>query len=124
MEKKHDLDHLAERERKVVEQFVTRLHQRFDGELVSAVLFGSRARGEATSKSDMDVLVVVSHADLETRKAIRHLAVETWLEHDIYLSTRVWSQEHWKKVQEMQTLLYQNIHRDGINLMSLCSMAD
>ncbi|MFQ5596282.1 MAG: nucleotidyltransferase domain-containing protein, partial [Anaerolineae bacterium] len=82
-----------------------------------ALLFGSRARGEAKPDSDMDVLLVMSRADPEVRKEIRYLAVELWLEHDIYLSTRVWSQAHWRKLEELQTLLYRNIRQDGINLL-------
>lgn len=40
-------------------------------------------------------------------------------EHDVYLSTRIWSQGHWEELGELQTLLYQNIQRDGINLLEL-----
>jgi hypothetical protein len=59
----------------------------------------------------------MSRAGPGVRKEIRYLAVELWLEHDIYLSTRVWSQAHWRKLGELQTLLYRNIRRDGINLL-------
>ena len=109
-------DRLTDRERQAAMEFVERVRRRFDGQLVSAVLFGSRARGEAEPDSDMDVLVVMSSAEPEIRKEIRHLAVEVWLEHGFYLSTRVWSQAHWRKLEELRTLLYQNIRRDGINL--------
>ena len=100
-------------------EFVEKLRQRFKGQLLSAVLFGSRARGEAEPDSDMDVLLVVSECNPELRKEIRHLAVELWLEHDIYLSTRVYSQSHWHKLEALQTLLYRNIRRDGIDLLDL-----
>jgi len=119
VEQENRLDHLTDKERQVAMEFVERVRQRFDGQLLSAVLFGSRARGEAEPDSDMDVMVVMSSADPEIRKEIRHLAVELWLEHDIYLSTRVWSQAHWRKLGELQTLLYRNICRDGINLLDL-----
>ena len=115
----NNLDRLTDKERQVVMEFVERVRQRFDGQLISAVLFGSRARGEASLDSDMDVLVVMSNADPAIRKEIRHLAVEVWLEHGIYLSTRVWSRAHWCKLEGLQTLLYRNIHRDGINLLGL-----
>jgi predicted nucleotidyltransferase len=113
------LDHLTDREQQVAMEFVDRVRGRFDRQLIAAVLFGSRARGEAESDSDMDVLVVMSNADPEIRKEIRHLAVEVWLEHDIYLSTRVWSQAHWHRLEDLQTLLFQNIRRDGISLLEL-----
>ena len=113
------LDHLTDRERQVAMEFVDRVRGRFDRKVIAAVLFGSRARGEAESNSDMEVLVVMSNADPEIRKEIRHLAVEVWLEHNIYLSTHVWSQAQWHRLEELQTLLFQNIHRDGISLLEL-----
>ena len=116
MAPRNRLDRLMDKERQVAIEFVDKVRQRFDGQLVSAVLFGSRARGQGEPDSDMDVLVVMARADPEIRKEVRHLAVEVWLEHGIYLSTRVWSREHWRKAEELQTLLYQNIRRDGINL--------
>ena len=111
------LHQLTDREQRVVAEFVGRMRQRFDGQLIAVVLFGSRARGEAEPDSDMDVLVVMSDDDLEIRKEIRYLAVEVWLEHGIYLSTRVCSMAHWHRLEELQTLFFQNIHQDGISLL-------
>jgi predicted nucleotidyltransferase len=118
MNPKNRLDRLTDRERRLVQDFVSLLRRRFDGQLVSAMLFGSRARGEATADSDLDVLVVMRDAPPETRKTIRHLAAEVWLEHDIYLSTRVWSQAHWQELAELQTGSYRNICQDGISLLA------
>jgi predicted nucleotidyltransferase len=118
------LNHLADKEQQIGLAFVNKVQQQFDGQLISAILFGSRARGEAEPDSDMDVLVVMSNADPEIRKAIHHLAVEVWLEYGIYLSILVWSQDHWHKVAQLQTLLYQNICKDGIDLLELSSTTD
>ena len=115
------LNPLTPKERQVATAFVHKVRRRFDGQLISAVLFGSRARGEAESDSDMDVLVIMSNAGPEIRKEVRYLAVEVWLEHGIYLSTRVWSRDHWRRLAELQTLLYQNIRRDGIDLLELAT---
>lgn len=113
---------LTAREQRVAMEFVERVRQRFDGQLVAAVLFGSRARGEAEPDADMDLLVVMSHADPGVRREIRYLAVEVWLEYGIYLSTRVWSTAHWHRLEDLRTLLYQNIHRDGISLLEHSEM--
>lgn len=117
------LDHLTERERETLLEFLEQLRDHLDGTVQEVVLFGSRARGEAQPESDMDVLVVLSEADLATSKLVRHLAVEVWLRHGIYVSTRVWSQAHWRMLEELQTLLYQNIRRDGIDLLEAAGPA-
>ncbi len=111
------LAHLTERERQIVTEFVRRLHQQFEEQLLSAVLFGSRARGDAEPDSDMDLLVVLRQLNHETRKAVRYLAADLWLTHDVYLSTRVYSAAEWARLQDMNTLLYRNIRRDGIELL-------
>ena len=118
MNERAPLAHLTDRERQALAAFVDRIRQRFDGLILSAVLFGSRARGEASADSDVDVLVVIDKEDHRVRKEIRYLAAEVWLEYGLFLSTRIWSRSHWHKLQEMQTLLYRNIQRDGIDLLS------
>lgn len=111
------LDQLSEKEQLAAREFVEKVRRHFDGQLVSAVLFGSRARGESAPDSDMDILVVMVRADLEIRQEIRYLAIEVLLKHDIYLSTRVWSEAHWHELGKLQTQLYRNICRDGIDLL-------
>jgi predicted nucleotidyltransferase len=107
---------LADRERQAATEFVDRVREQFGDQVVSVLVFGSRARGEAEPDSDMDLLVIMSDAGPEIRRAIRYLAVEVWLKYGIYLSTRVWSRAHWGKLEKLQTLLYRNICRDGISL--------
>jgi predicted nucleotidyltransferase len=117
----HVASDLSEEERRTLADFVRGLRTLFDGQVQSVILFGSRARGEAEPDSDMDVVVVLSTADAQTVRQVRHLAVEVWLKHDIYLSTRVWSEPQWRRLGELQTLLYQNIRKDGIDLLELAS---
>jgi len=111
------LTHLADKDRQVATEFVNRVRQRFDGQLLSAVLFGSRARGDAQPDSDMDMLLVMSSASPQTRREIRYIAVDVWLEHGIYISTRIWSRDHRHKLEQLPTLLYRNITREGIELL-------
>jgi predicted nucleotidyltransferase len=112
-----ELDNLTDSERETLVDLLESLRGRFDGQLTEVILFGSRARGDARPESDMDVAVVLREVDLTTSKEVRHLAVEVWLRHGIYVSTRVWSQEHWRRLEQLRTLLYQNIRREGISLL-------
>ncbi|MEW5961558.1 MAG: nucleotidyltransferase domain-containing protein [Chloroflexota bacterium] len=115
------LGQLTNNEQRIAAAFINKLRAKFDRQLVSVILFGSRARGEADSGSDMDLLVVMTDVNFETRQAVRYLAVEVWLDYGVYLSTRVWDQDHWRKLAALQTSLYQNICRDGIDLLELAT---
>lgn len=111
------LSDLTDRERQVAAEFVGRVRQRFGRQLLSAILFGSRARGDAQPDSDMDILLVMTSAGARVRREIRDLAVEVWLEHGIYISTRVWSRAHQHEIRQKPTLFYHNIVREGVELL-------
>ena len=114
-----DVELLTDKEKQAALKFVEKVRQLVGDRLVTVVLFGSRARGEAEPDSDMDILVVVSDVNPEIQKAIHYLAAEVWLDCGIFLSTLVWSEAHQHKVESLRTLLYQNILRDGLNLLEL-----
>ena len=111
------LQHLNPKERQALTEFVQRLREQFDGGLSSALLFGSRARGEGSPDSDLDVLVVVTSKDWRVHKHVRYLAADICLKYDLELSPRVWSTAHLREMERLQTHLYQNIRQDGINLL-------
>lgn len=65
--------------KKAIEEMVRRIVLKFDPEQI--ILFGSQARGTATSDSDVDLLVVLKSVDsrrakrLELRKELRGVGV-------------------------------------------------
>jgi predicted nucleotidyltransferase len=74
-----------------VEEFVKRLRQTLSSNIVDVRLFGSEARGEATSESDIDVLVVVQPDTERVRfeDRIIDIAFDVNLDFGIYISPRV-----------------------------------
>ena len=72
-------------------EFVRRLRQFLSANIVDVRLFGSEARGEATSESDIDVLIVVqpdtARVPLEDR--IVDIAFDVNLDFGVYISPRV-----------------------------------
>jgi len=108
-------------EQQAVLEFVQLLMEQFDGLIRSLILFGSKARGDSTSDSDIDVLVVMDSDDWRVHKQVHYLAADILLKYDLDLSPRVWSVTHYQEMAAIQTRLYRNIQRDGINLLDLAS---
>lgn len=109
-------DILEHADRQIGQHFVEALREQFGEELLFVVVFGSKARGDDDEESDMDLLVVLKCVSLETRRQVRDLATEIWLENGVYLSTRVWDEPYWQRIATLSTTLYRNICEDGILL--------
>jgi len=116
-----NLEHLSPMEQQAVLEFVRLIKKRFNGLVSSALLFGSKIRGEDTPDSDLDVLVVVNSDDWKVHKQIRYLAADICLKYGLDLSPRVWSASHLREIEEIQTLLYRNIYKDGVDLLAYSS---
>ena len=113
------LDRLNPAEGVAIVEFVHLLEERFGNLISSVALFGSKARGESTPDSDLDVLVVVDSEDWRIHKQIRYLAADIGLKYNVDLSPRVWSGAHHVEMERLPSLLYQNIRRDSINLLEI-----
>lgn len=82
------------------------------------ILFGSRARSQETNDSDWDILILLNNAEV-TRKLEKEFRDELYnieLEIGEPISTFVFSKLDWEG-KHKYTPLYQNIKRDGINLI-------
>jgi predicted nucleotidyltransferase len=105
-------------ERQALVEFVQELQKQFAGVRL-VMLFGSKARGDSTPDSDLDVLIVIDSDDWRLHKEIRYLAVDICLKYnyELDISPRIWSFFHFKDMQEKEFSLYKNICRDGISLI-------
>ena len=113
------LDHLHLIEKQALREFAQLLRTQFNDLVRLIWLFGSKARGDNNSASDLDLLVVVDSEDWRLHKQIRYLAADISLKYDLELSPLVWSVSHLKELAAMEASLYQNIRRDGVSLFEL-----
>ena len=80
------------------------------------ILFGSRARNEASDESDWDILILVPYpVNLGEEQKFRHKLFDIELEYGQAISTFVYSKSDWQTRHKV-TPLYQNIERDGLVL--------
>ncbi len=104
-------------ERQALQEFATYLHTHWRQEVLSAALFGSKARGDSHPGSDIDVLVITVHEDRHTRGEILRIAAQISLKYDLILSPRVIGKPRWEKMRSFS--LYRNIQQEAIPLDAL-----
>ena len=99
-------------------EFVKRLREALEGHVLDVRLFGSEARGEATSDSDIDVFVVVQpdaeRVKLEDR--IIDLAFDVNLDFGVYISPRVVTPLILNDPVWLETPFIKNVARESIPL--------
>lgn len=77
-------------------------------------VFGSRARGDATWESDLDILVIVDHVDHLIESDISDCAWEAGFEDGIVVVPIVFSRDTWENSPQRYSLLAQAIKKEGI----------
>ncbi len=78
------------------------------------ILFGSRARNEAKSDSDWDILILTPQkVDLRIEQSFRHQLFYLELEYEQAISTFVYSISEWNTKHSI-TPLYATIQKEGI----------
>jgi predicted nucleotidyltransferase len=108
--------HLTSDESEAVNQYINRIQSRFGDRIITAVLFGSKARGDADDESDIDLLLVVDSEDRALRNELWRIAFRVSLEHNLVISPSVFGQASWAETRRIRMPLYRAVEADGIPL--------
>lgn len=81
------------------------------------VLYGSRARGDATDESDYDLLIISdSQVTIEAEDRFRRALYDLQLETATVITVLMVNRDQWDAPLSRAMPLHQNIERDGISL--------
>jgi predicted nucleotidyltransferase len=105
---------LTEQDRLAVIEFVTRLKRLFPLELYSVVLYGSKARGEATPDSDIDLLVILDARSRRNRIQVNKVASRVSLDFDVLLLPHSISLKQWQEMAEGPYPFFNELFKDGV----------
>ena len=102
-------------------ELARRLHDRYGAALERLVVFGSRARGDASEESDLDLLVAVRFAPdaaAEEERAIWRIAEAVMSERRVYmpLSLVIFPAEQFAELLACERRFALDVTREGIAL--------
>lgn len=110
-------NNLSEGESAALQAYLTAAQTRFGHQMVEVYLFGSKARGEASPSSDVDIVVILERPTAQDLSDARGLGFDILLSHNVYLSVRAMSRQAWQTLATMQSMFYRNVLHDGICLV-------
>lgn len=84
--------------------------------IIRMALFGSRARGDEKTYSDYDILILVKKKERSMIDRLYDGVLECQLEFGRDLSLKIYTEEQWEYLRELQTPFYKNVTREGIPL--------
>lgn len=107
---------IMENKRVAIREFKKRLTERF-GEQTEAYLFGSEARGDYGTYSDIDILVLLSFEPTsDVEEQIFDLGYDVALECGVVFGIIVYSKSFWRSEIAHSMPLYKSIQREGVGV--------
>ena len=105
---------LTENEKKALEELKRSVAEHY--RLVDFRVFGSKARGDASPDSDIDVMMELEEYTPASESAIDDIVYEINLAHDCFISTVIFSREELEEGPMTESPLYKVIEREGIRV--------
>jgi len=97
----------------ILREFKNELSGILDDKLLDVILFGSYARGEYTSESDVDVLVVVKgKTTFEEENKISKLCLKFLMKYKIMISAITYPKEFF----DLKTSFTTEVRREGVKI--------
>ncbi len=102
---------LQSNERNALQVFVKKLDRSYP-DLRQVILYGSKARGDGTDDSDIDVMVVLPQENSVIRRDILTIAARVSLDYDVLLNPLIIGEARFNQQRDFS--LYRNIARDAL----------
>ena len=103
---------MANRDRCILDLFAARVRQHFPAARIWA--FGSRARGDSTWESDLDVCVVLNQYAPDTDDRIGQIAWEVGFEQEVVIVPLCFASAEFEHGPMSESTLVANILHDGV----------
>ena len=100
-------------EKRAINDFKNQLSDKLKKNIISIQLFGSKARGDFTKDSDIDILVVLKQPSESQINYIYELTTSLIGKYGIYLSVKIFSENEFNYYKSIPTRFIANVLREG-----------
>lgn len=109
---------MNERDKDIVSEFKRRLPADVLSHLKKLIAFGSRAKGEGTEDSDLDLIALVDEKTEEIENKLDDAAYKVMWDHDFkpIVSLKVFAESKFKSAVEKGLSFYKNVEKEGVSL--------
>ncbi len=111
------IGYLNQVEEEAITKLKALLAQKLGNNLNSVLLYGSKARGDYSNESDIDILVVTDTVTPDVKDIIRDAVLDVQLEYSLPISVHIRSLDYFTTQQNNKLNLFiHNVEREGIRV--------
>lgn len=102
----------------LMQQYVSNIRDIYGLHLRQVILYGSYARGDYNSDSDVDIMILLDLSDMDIKEYRHQLSDMTFdfnMDHDVEIKPIAKNESHYHKWLDNYPF-YSNVERDGVTL--------
>ncbi|MEW5693044.1 MAG: nucleotidyltransferase domain-containing protein [Candidatus Hydrogenedentota bacterium] len=103
-------------EKQAIEEFVRRVRELLGDKLLQIKLYGSKARGDDTEESDIDIMLVLKDKNPDIRMKITKIAVNVDSKYGTFTALNIFSEYEYEKNLYFEGPFITNVLKEGISL--------
>lgn len=112
------VNHITQNENAALRTFIQRIMDELGAQILQIVLFGSKARGDGNTDSDIDVLILANQENRRLQERINIIASQVSLDYDVLFNPLLIAKDRWTQMANERFSICRNVERDGVTLFN------
>jgi predicted nucleotidyltransferase len=108
---------LTQEEQKWLDDYRKIIEEKHPGAVQEMLIYGSKARGQAHTESDLDVLLIVKNGAGPLKKKLRRIGYLLGATSDVLPSILAYTQEEWENRKRSGSTFRQAVERDSVRVL-------
>jgi predicted nucleotidyltransferase len=109
---------MDERDKALILEFKKRLPSDVESHVKRLIIFGSRAKGEATEDSDLDVIILVDERTSDIERKLEDVVYQVMWNHDFkpIISLKVFSESQFSDALKRGFSFFRHVEKEGVSV--------